>query len=461
MNEKLLLNLLYVLAAILFWLLPTFLRWLKRRKEAEAQDLPREPEPFPEVEELPQTNPLVDPFGEHLADLTALIVEINELAAEEAELGRACSGPGLARFNQLIGETVTTPLEEVRRAIQAGIDDPRAADPYRLIADSTDALMRMRAAAAFIARSVEEHRVDGHAERNARGVAIARIFLTRIEALLHKGAVALHAPLFLPVEQPALLHPSLLSTLAATRAVPFDASAGRSPSPRAWAAIARDVARWAYRRMPDLEPEIENHYAGLLEELGYQAALPPEGLAREVFIHALPALFLGPAYARATGSGAEGMGGEDIARRMLELADPGEADQGELPLPVEVMLHVLGKEPLAALSGSRLTDISSLRFTKTDGSLAAAAAALLLEGRAPEERDIHVVAGALLAALDHPQASSVIASAADQALGVVSAKDPWRESAPTPRSRRTRPAGFVSPRAVREAIVVGALMERR
>ena len=459
MSEKLLLNLLYVLAAILFWLLPTLLRWLKRRKEAADQVRPQEPVPLPEVQELPQAGPLVDPFGDHLADLTALIEEIDELAAEEAELLRACSGPVLARLGPLVGETVTTPLEKVRRAIQAGLDDPRAVDPYRLIEDSTDALMRMRAAAAFIARSVEEHRVHGHAEHNARGVALARIFLTRIEGLLHKGAGSPSDPMFLPVEQPSLLHPGLLSTLAATRAVPFDASAGRSLSPRAWTTIARDVARWAYLRMPGLEPEIEERYAMLLEKLGYRAALPPEGLAREVFIHALMALVLGPGYALATQSEESGVGGEDIARRMLELANPIDDSQGDLPLPIEVMLHVLAREPLDALSQTRLTDISTMRFGHSSTSQAASAARALLEGKAPEETDFHVLAGAQLAALDHPRAVPVIMSAVDRALGLAEQEDAWREEPLPSTSRRSRPDGFLTPRAVREAIVVGALME--
>jgi hypothetical protein len=461
MSEKLLLNLLYVLAALAFWLLPLLLRWYRKKKAQEAVQGPaREPEPFPEVEEIPDTDGLVDPLGAHLTELAALMASIDDLAADAQELRRASSGPGLSRFNPLIDETITTPLAALRRSVQAGIDDPGAIDPYRLVAESSEALMRMRSAATFIAQSAQEHRLEGHAERNARGRVLARVFLARLEGLLHKGAGPPSSPVFLPVEHTSLLHPDLLTTLARARAVPFDARAGRSPSPRAWVAVARDVARWAYRATPDLEDELEERYARTLQELGYRAALPPEGLAREVFIHALCGLVLGPAYGRAVESGAEGVGGEDIARRMLELSRPQDEQLGELALPIEILLHVLDREPLEALSDTRLTDISPLRLTPADAESAAAAARNMLEGSPPSESDFLVVAGALLAGLDHPQAAPAIVAATDRALGLAVTDDAWKQEARPARARPGKPAAFLSARAVREAILVGALMER-
>ena len=208
--------------------------------------------------------------------------------------------------------------------------------------------------------------------------------------------------------------------------------------------------------MPGLEEELEEHYAGILQGLGYRAALPPEGLVREVFIHALCALMLGPVYERAVESGAEGVGGEDIARRMLELSRPEQEQQGELALPIEILLHVLHDEPLEALSGSRLRDISSMVFAAADARESSAAAGALLAGELPARSAFHVVTGAILAALDHPEDVLAIVSAADRALGIGGEDDGWQE-----RLRAPEPTvGFLSPDAVREAIVIGAIMER-
>ncbi len=458
MSEKFLLNLLYILAALAFWLLPVLLRWLRRRKEAEAVEPP--PDPEPRHVEPPVIRSPFDALGAHLEDLEDLAAQVDELSKQTLELKSACAGPGLAHFNQLVDETLTDPLNALRRAVQAGIKDPASADALRLVSESSGSLMQRRFAAAYLGRIVREHGVEGHAQRNARGRALARIFLTRIESLLHKGSSPPSSPLFVPEEQPSLLHPELMSTLAATRAVPFDARAGRSPSPRAWAVIARDVALWAYWRMPGLEPEIEERYSSTLEGLGYRASLPPEGLVREVFGHALPALFLGPVYARAIEPGAEGPGGGAIARRMLELADADAAREGDLPLPVEIVLHVLDREPLRALAGSRLSDITGLRAEGSDSPRTAAAAQALLVGRVPAEMEFHVVTGAMLAALDHPRAAPEVAAAADRALGLAGAVDAWKDGAPVPGPRRVAPAGFISARAVREAVIVGALFER-
>ncbi len=456
MSEKFLLNLLYVLAALAFWLLPALLRWLRRRREAQAGA----PGPEPQARHMEPAQPRSLFDAPQDAGLEEIAGQVDALAAEVRTLESMCSGPGLSQFNPLIDEMLNGPLDGLRRALQAGIADPAAADPFRLALESTRSLERLRSAAAFLSRSVSEHAQEGHAASNARGRALARIFLARIEGLLHKGSTPPSSPLCLPVEPPSLLHPDLLAMLAATRAVPFDARAGMSSSPAHWAGIARDVSLWAYMRMPALEPEIEERTSSLLAELGYQASLPPEGLVREVFVHALPALFLGPVFARAIGSGAGGPGGDAIARRMLELADADAARTDELPLLVELVLHVLERTPLEALSGSRLTDITGLRAERSDGPRTEAAAAALLDGQAPEEMEFHVVTGAMLAALDRPRAAPLVAAAADRALGLAAALDAWQDEAPVPEARRRSRAPFLSARAVREAIVVGALLER-
>lgn len=448
-NEKLLLNLLYVLAAIVFWLLPALLRYLKRRREREASAAPTV-EPEVEIEPEPEH----DPYGDLETEVRALVPLIESMDAEAAALRSRCTGPWIAPLAGVVEDAVAAPCRELRQGVDRCLRDMASCDALRTIEQTSAGLMRIRAAISFLGASLSEHADEGFAGRHARGTALARAFHDRLVGLLKRGKVAPSDPLFIPVMDRARLHAAALSALAPTRAVPFDGRAALSGSPLAWLAIARDLVLWTFHMIPDLEPEMEQRYAALLEATGYQASLPPGGLARETFLDAVCGLFLGPLYVEASAARAEGPGAGDVAARALELAGNADVAARELSPALEIMLHVLLRDQLDALSSSRVVDDMHMLFDHADASRVEEAAGLLASGKVPDVPDFHVIVGAMRAALKSRGSQDALAGLVDRALGVAG-----EVKADVPGPVAAEPS-FLGPAAVREAIVVGALLER-
>lgn len=458
MEDKFLTNLLYIVLVILFWVVPFVLRYLKRRADRAAAPKEAPEEHFPEVEPAPVAI-VPDPWASLENDVRALTLPLEELTAQAEELKNRCSGPALAPFMQVLDEAVSRPAAAWQEAIERCLADFGACDPVRLLEDTSATIIGMRSVLGFLDRSILEHASDGFAGRHARGRALARVFFGRLENMLRKGGGTPANPMFLPVTSGAP-DPFLIMALARTRAVPFDAREARRANPLSWASVARDVVSWSLYRTPGLEGEIEARYASVLGAVGYRPAPPPQGLAREVYVDTVTSLLLGRLYTRAVSMG-HAAGDAGVSNRAIDLARVEERDPtDELAVHLEVMLHVLVKEQLDGLGSSRLSDDPTLRFDHADTSRTKAVAAALAADERPEAPHFHVVAGAMRAALDDPTSIPRLAGPVDQALGVVRREDVWKqEQAASPRAPQPD-TGFVSPRAVREAIVIGALMER-
>jgi hypothetical protein len=469
-KDELWFQLVFVAIAVVFWVWRTIRNLKKRSEQARrpvapdpvARDHIDEPGPRTFLEQIMEQSAQFDPAEQAAGQVLAL----EEISQRAARIRPMCTGPRLIALGNLMDDAVLSQLEQLQQRLERiAVEPPSRATDQRIVEIESEITL-LRGISSVIARAVVEHLAEGFEKDTARTVTVARILHDRMSGIAGRSRVPLAPPTLFAMSGASDLHPSLLSALARAGALPVDRDIGQHPHPLAWCAQARHIAGWTLFRIPGLGTEIAELGAAALQAMQYQRMELHPSTIRMVFTGTVCAMMLGESWTQALGSG--WLGGDAssnefgiaLARRALVAADDLEgAPPGDLGVQTEILVDILARQSLWALDDTRLPEAPDLRLDHVDIRHVTEAAGALVAGTRPATREYFIVLGAMRCAQDDPESLASLAGLVDGSLGLARDDDEASHE-PVMRGRHTRADRLISRRAIREAIILGAIMKR-
>lgn len=463
MKEEFWLQILFVVVAIVWWLIQTIRKFRARSRQEGAKHDPTtvDHEPGPAVEDV-----LLSSLVDHAQIVTGrLRSALGKLESETQEVLELCREARLHDLHRVVDIAASRPTHQLLEQLSALELQGSHQDALAVLGTMQARVQTLAATVGTLRVAVLEQGQPGFPRSSGRTVAVASILLGRLESLVKKGVQEVQTPLLFPMTGARGLDPAVRRTLAEAGALAVEAQAARHPDPVSWSIVVRDLAAWLLVRIGPMHAEVSERHAGLLGELGYTPRAPDPFLLQMVFEDAVGALMLRDLWMGAARSSLtvqdprQAEFSASVTRRVLKLAWPETAgDDAPLDVEPEILLGILLGTPLDCLGGDVLGEDLSLRFGSSDARAASEICSMLKQEQVPSRKDFSLISGAISCALEKTLSVDVLTDLVDRRLGL---SLPETGDAPA-RRHRISPGDerFVSGQSVTEAIVLGAVLSR-